>query len=229
MKFLSLLSFILLFSLVGLGQAVELPNFALATHPLMTKSIHYSDSLMTIELSIENQLAEGSFCADKNIYIKDILSGRTYRLIGSSGIPICPEQHHFSATGEKLDFQLFFPPLGADTKYINIVEDCEAYCFTIYGLIMDTAINRTINEGYVYYNKGDYVKALEAFKKVVDENKDYPFGHLTYNLILVQAKLNHMEEAKQSYEELKASSFEDKTFVLDKLKKEPFFFKLEEK
>lgn len=229
MKFLSLLCFTILFSFVGLGQTIELPNFALATHPMMVERIDLSDSLITIELSIENQLAEGSFCADKNIYIKDIRAGRTYRLLGSSGIPVCPEQHHFNTVGEKLNFQLFFPPLEAGTKYINIVEDCEAYCFTIYGLIMDTAINRTINEGYVYFDKGDYVKALEAFKKVVDENTDYPFGHLTYNLIMVQAKLNHMEEAKQGYETIKASSFADKSFVLDKLKKEPFFFKLEEK
>ncbi len=212
-----------------MGQVQEKPNFALATHPMMV--MEYSDNSIEvhIRISVENQLSTGSFCADKHIYIEDISSRKTKMLVKADGIPYCPDQYVFKEVGERLEFQLYFPPFAEKVRYINLVEDCQDYCFTIYGLIVDPSLNQTINDGYNAFNAGDYVTALEFFSRSVNSSKDYPYGHLIFNLLQVHAKLNHMDQARELYQKIKTSDFTDRDFILDKLKKEPYYFKLQEK
>ena len=67
--------FSLFFSFSGITQVIENPNFAMASHPMKETKIEYLELSTLIELSIENQLSTGSFCADKNIFVQDVISG----------------------------------------------------------------------------------------------------------------------------------------------------------
>lgn len=73
------ISFIII-SILSFSQQLVYPNFALASHPMKVTKISTSANKTIISLSIENQIEAGSFCADKNIFAQDVLTGKKYRL-----------------------------------------------------------------------------------------------------------------------------------------------------
>ncbi len=213
----------------GLTQTIIKPNFALASHPMMVKSVSLSDKETVVELAIENKSETGFFCADKNISLINSLNSKEYSLRKSSGIPICPATHKFSYVGEILTFKLFFPPIKGAAKYIDIIENCFENCFSIKGIILDNSVNENINIAYKYYNEYNLDSALQAFKTAVEKNTDYPYGWLHYNIVQVYAEKNNFVLAKQWFDKITKSDFKDKDMIISKLKATNYYKKLIEK
>ena len=210
-----------------LAQQLDIPNFAWASHPMTINKIERLADVTVVELSITNKRESGgSFCADKNIYIVDVLSGKKYHLLYSSGIPVCPDSYRFASAGEVLTFQLFFPAIPAETKYINIIEGCTDYCFSISGVILSKEFNEDINLGYQYYQENKLDFALFAFKKAIEKYPDYPFGKFYMNIIHIYAEKGDYTNAKLWYNKLKTLNFQDKNTIMEQLKKAPYYTKL---
>lgn len=53
------------------------------------------------------------------------------------------------------------------------------------------------NMGWAYYNKGDYPKALESFKKAVEANPNYSMAY--YDMGLTYEKLNKVKDSIDAY------------------------------
>jgi tetratricopeptide (TPR) repeat protein len=208
------------------SQVINKPNFALATHPMTIEKVELSDNQTIVFLTIENQLETGTFCADKNIYLQDVVKKEKYKLIKTIGIPVCPENYQFTMVGETKKFQLYFPKLKPGTSYINIIEDCQQYCFSIKGIILDTDLNNEINLGYEYYAQGKLDFALASFIQTASSHIDYPFGNLYFNIIQILTEVNEIPEAKIWYKKLLSSNFVDKKEVLERLKQQYYYQKL---
>jgi tetratricopeptide (TPR) repeat protein len=219
-----ILAFIITASFSYAQQLIN-PNFALASHPMKVTKITHTASETIISLSIENQIEAGSFCADKNIFVQDVLTGKKYRLKKSEGIPVCPSNYQFTYIGEVLNFLLYFPKIEAK-KFITLVEDCNQYCFSIKGIVLDVDMNQSINLGYDYYAKGKLDFALEAFKLVVTEHPDYPFGIHYLNIVQIYAEKQDYASAKEWYKKIVNSNFQDKKDLLDRLKKANYYNQL---
>lgn len=212
-------------SFSGFAQELINPNFGLASHPMKVRKISHSANQTIIELAITNQSETGSFCADRNIFVQDMQTGDKYQLIKSEGIPVCPANYQFNYVGEVLVFQLYFPKVKAK-KYLTLVEDCDQYCFTIKGIILDEGFNQSVNQGYNYYAKGMSNLALEAFKAAVEQNPDYPFALHYLNIIQIYVEINDLASAKTWYKKIIDSEFEDKIEVLERLKSQPYYSRL---
>ena len=226
MRYLFVIVFLFIYSFIGISQVIENPNFAMASHPMKVTKIEYLEIGTLIELSIENQLSTGSFCADKNIFVQDLLSGLKFKLISSKGIPVCPASYNFKQVGEILTFQLYFPKISPTIKYLTLVEDCDNYCFSIIGIILDNEFNKEINLGFEYYEKGKLDFALAAFQQVIEKHPDYPFGFLYLHAIQISVESGNIDKAKKWYEKLNSGLFIDKKQVLDGLKQKPYYKQL---
>lgn len=208
------------------SQQIVNPNFAMASHPMKITKIESIDNQTIIELTIENQTDNGNFCADKNIYVQDLGNKKKFQLIKSTGIPVCPDRYSFNFVGESLTFKLYFPKLSGETKYLNLIENCDQYCFSIKGIILDSEMNQSIDLGYNYYSSGKLDFALQAFKQAIEKRTNYPFGFIHLNIIQILAEKNDFTGAKLWYNKILNSDFQDKNEVLNRLKAEPYYSKL---
>ena len=59
---------------------------------------------------------------ERNSFIRDTLSKRTYPLLFALNIPIAPEKFHFRRKGQVHYYTLVFPALPKSTKAIDIIE-----------------------------------------------------------------------------------------------------------
>lgn len=226
MNKLGLIILTLFLPLVLFSQQIVSPNFALASHPMKINKIELTDNQTIIELTIENQTDNGNFCADKNIYIQDLGNKKKYQLIKSTGIPVCPDHYNFNFVGESLTFKLYFPKINTSTKFINLIENCNQYCFSIKGIILDEEMNKSIDLGYDYYAQGKLDFALQAFKQAIEEQTNYPFGIFHLNMIQIFVEKNDFVNAKKWYNKILTSDFQDKNEVLERLKTSPYYSKL---
>ncbi len=224
MKKILLFSFILLMLVsASKAQTIMVPNFAVATHPFLVNKVVFQKDAFIIELTLENQLPTGYFCASKHIYLQNLQSRKKLNMTHSEGIPVCPDVYHFKWQGEKLTFKLFFPPLDTTVRYIDVIENCQEHCFSIFGLILDRKMNEAINQGYNAFDNGDYSKAYQEFKKAIDRNPAYPYGFLYANIIKVLMAEKKQPEARKWYDKLRQSNFLDKKAILHQVSKEPYF------
>jgi len=208
------------------AQVISKPNFALATHPIVVDNVNFSDSLITITLTIQNKIKGGEFCANEIMYLLELKNKSKAYMLKSEGIPTCPETHTFEAPGEKLTFQLEFTAFDEIPKYINIVEDCDDNCFSIYGVIIDKKMNEDINQAFGYFKSGNLDFALASFRTAARENPGYPFAFLYGNIIEVYAMQENYEKASQWYKFLKASKFVDKENVMEQISRKEFYDQL---
>jgi len=218
--------FPLLYISQAFTQVIENPNFAMASHPMRITKFEQLPAGSLIELSIENQSLTGSFCADKDIFVQDVLSGIKIQMISSKGIPVCPAKYRFKEVGETLVFQLYFPKINTSFKYLTLVENCNNYCFSIAGIILDQDFNTEIDLGYEYYEAGKLDFALAAFKQAIENHPKYPFGFLYLNIIQVNMEKGDTESAKKWYTKLNNSNFKDKQQVLDRIKQQSYYSQL---
>jgi hypothetical protein len=165
----------LLFILIGLtgfitswSQSFILPNYGLKSHEtLEIKKIEATLKAVTFYMSVENRIEDGTFCADKNIYIIHP-DGYRSKLVSASNIPVCPDTYKFKAIGEKLDFVLIFPPLKDGTAWIDLVEECSENCFSFYGVTLDNVLNKQLDDVFDKASKGKPIDNIVLFKSLLD-------------------------------------------------------------
>ena len=202
---------------------IQVPNFAVATHPFLVNQVSFQKNAFVIELTIENQSPTGYFCASKHIYIQNLQSRKKLYMTHSEGIPVCPDVYRFKWQGEKLTFKLYFPPLDTNIRYVDVIEKCQEHCFSIFGLILDRPMNEAINKGYDAFDHGDYTLAYREFKKAINENPAYPYGFLYANIIKVLLAEKNYEEARIWFQKFQKRNLLDKESVLKQISKEKGF------
>jgi hypothetical protein len=194
---------------VGFSQTIFNPNYALKTpETLEILKIEVTPEKTLFYLSIENQRNGGSFCADKNIYLQDE-QGKKYDLKRSAGIPVCPASYKFKSIGEKLQFTLEFPTLKAGTRWIDIVENCSSDCFSFYGITLDMDLNRKLDEGFAFAEKGENSKAISIFREILNNSgstKNGIDGALYTEIITMEYKSGNIASSGEWYKRMLSSN-----------------------
>lgn len=184
------------------------PNYSLKSHETLDLiKAEVRPEATIFYMSIENRIEGGSFCADKNIYII-YPDGKKIRLESSSGIPVCPDAYKFKAAGEKLEFVLTFPPLKEGTKWIDLIEDCSDNCFSFYGITLNDALNKRIDDAFALAENDEQAKALVSFINIaeeIDKNNRGIEGLIYINIIKLARETGNDAKAEEWYKKLKLS------------------------
>ena len=207
-KLLLIFTLLNFFVVTGYTQTYIKPNYALKSHEtLEITKIDLSAQKTVIFLSIENRITGGYFCANKNLFII-YPDGTRSRLTSSKGISVCPDAYKFKTIGEKLDFELTFPPLKKDTQWIDLVEDCTENCFSFYGVCLNTNLNKEIDDASVLAESHEPAKALMSFIKIadtIDNNNSGIKGMIYLNIIELAKETGNISKATEWYNKLKSS------------------------
>lgn len=191
------------------SQTISSPNFALKSHETLNISkVEVSGSGTLVYLTIENRIANGSFCADRNIYLIEP-NGQKLNLIKTTGIPVCPDSYKFKVIGEKLQFTLEFPRLKAGTKWVDIIEDCSDNCFSFYGVTLDNDLNRKLDEAFALASKGKAADNIILFKNILEsiDNQNLGIEGLLYiNIINAEVEEADNVNIKLWYNKLASSN-----------------------
>jgi hypothetical protein len=190
------------------SQTYTQPNIALKSHETLEISkVEINVQSTSVYLSIENRIAGGNFCADRNIYL--ICSdGSRLKLIKAVNIPVCPESYGFKSIGEKLQFTLEFPPIKPETKWIDIIEDCKENCFSFYGVCLDNDLNKMIDDASILAENSEPAKAMISFIKIADtaNSRNSGIEGLIYiNIIRLAKETANITKAAEWYTRLKMS------------------------
>jgi hypothetical protein len=190
------------------SQTYNQPNVALKSHETLEISkIEINVHNTSIYLSIENRIAGGNFCADRNIYLI-CPDGSRQKLTRANNIPVCPDSYIFKSIGEKLQFTLEFPPIKPGTKWIDLIEECTDYCFSFYGVCLDTDLNKKIDDASSLAENNEPAKAMISFIKIADniESKKSGIEGLIYiNIIKLAKETGNITKAAEWYSKLKMS------------------------
>jgi len=221
------LSLLLLSLTIGFGnlnaQPLEKPNFAAGSHPVTIDKITKTDTSFVVQITLENRLPNGYFCAGKKIVLIDLITGAETQMKYAEGVPVCPEMYHFKWVGEKLQFSLHFPALDTTIRYADLIEVCKENCLVINGLILDPKMNLLINTGYDAYTHKNLSLAMESFQSAITRYPDYPYGFVYGNIIRILLEENKTKEAKNWAQKLKDSPIKDKYSILRQLHEEKGF------
>jgi len=190
------------------SQSFLSPNVALKSHETLDIiKVMLTKEKTEIFLKVENRITGGNFCADRNIFIV-FPDGTKSLLVASNGIPVCPDTYKFSAPGEHLDFVLTFPPLEKVTGSVNLIEDCQDNCFSFYGIILDSNLNKEINDAFVLAENEEPARALVSFIKIAEETGDKnqgAAGILYMNIIKLSKLTGNYVKAVEWYKKLESS------------------------
>ncbi len=190
------------------SQTYMLPNIGLKSHKTLEilKTELTADSTV-FYLSVENQITGGAFCADRNIYI--IYPGGTrLKIIKASGIPQCPDYYKFKTIGEKLAFTLTFPALKPGTEWIDLIEDCTDNCFSFFGILLNSDLNKKIDEAVELVDKGETDTAIGLYKDIIESignSGNGITGSLYSDLISLLVRKNYTAQANEWYKKLLSS------------------------
>lgn len=203
----------MMFPVILFPQDIPHPNYALKSHEtLEITKIAVTPDKTVISMNIENKIQGGQFCADRNIYAV-YPDGTRIRMTSSSGIPACPATYKFKAPGEKLDFILNFPPLKETPGWIDIIEDCADNCFSFYGVVLSSDLNKRINEAVILSEKGDDINAVEHYRqllKELDGSNHGMEGAIYSDLIILLERSGKKAEAGNIYRKLKSSNIRNR-------------------
>jgi hypothetical protein len=161
----------------------------------------------TFYCSVENQIKDGYFCADKNIFLI-YPDGTRSKLKKAVGIPVCPAMYKFKAVGERLDFQLVFPAITEDAQWIDLVEECTSDCMFFYGLTLDKELNKQLDELFLKAEKATPEEYIGLFKVMIDkiDSKNLGIeGSLYINIINASLEAGDKIGASVWYNRLLAS------------------------
>ena len=190
------------------SQSIERPNYALKSpETLEIIKVETSSQLTVIYLSIENKITGGYFCADKNIFML-YPEGTRGNMLFSKGIPVCPETYKFKTIGEKLEFELTFPPLKKNTEWIDLIENCTDNCFSFYGICLDSELNKKIDNASHLAEIGEPANASLDFIKIassIDAKNNGIAGLLYMNIIQLSKETGNIAKASEWYGKLKSS------------------------
>jgi len=184
------------------------PNYSLKSHETLNIiKVEARPEATFFYMSLENRIPNGTFCADKNIYLV-YPDGKKSRLESSSGIPVCPDTYKFKAPGEKLEFMLTFPPLKPGTKWIDLIEDCNDNCFSFYVITLDNDLNKRIDEAFSFGENDEAARALIGFVSIAEEidTKNLGIEGLIYiNIIKLSIETGDEKKAEEWYRKFKLS------------------------
>ena len=208
-RLLSIFTLLYFFVVPGYTQTYIKPNYALKSHEtLEITKIEITPQKSLIFLSVENRITGGYFCADKNIFIL-YPDGTRSKLTTSKGIPVCPDSYKFKTIGEKLNFELTFPPLKPGTQWIDLIEDCSDNCFSFFGVCLNTDLNKRIDEASVLAENEKPAEALMDFIKIagtIDSKNSGIEGLIYIDIIKLAKETNNMQKASEWYSKLKLSA-----------------------
>lgn len=212
------------FLLVGLNssfpQSVLAPNVALKSHETLDIiKVEISEEKTQIFLKVENRIKGGNFCADRNIYIV-YPDGTRSLLTSSDGIPVCPDTYKFKSPGEQLDFVLTFPPIKKGYGSVNLIEDCQQNCFSFYGIILDSELNRNIDEAFGLAENSEPAKALLRFTEIAGKtgNKNQGATGLLYmNIVKLYKATGNSVKAAEWYKKLESSGMPETSLYINHL------------
>lgn len=174
-----------------------------------------------VYMSILSRKLGGSFCVDKNTFIRNSLGTEEYKLVESMGVPDCPEVYKFSIVGKKLNFILLFPPISKDLKYINIIEECPEACISIRYVLLDNAINYLINQAFDLYERRKMEESLKVFTDLMNsynDNVSPVFGTIYLYMISINYDLGDSKEIRRLYDELQQSSIINREEILEEVR-----------
>jgi len=215
------LAWFLVFGLIStFSQSILAPNTALKSHETLDiMKVVTSEEKTETYLKVENRIAGGNFCADKNIFIV-YPDGSRSMLASSSGIPVCPDSYKFKTIGEQLDFVLTFPPLKRGTESINLIEDCRENCFSFYGIILDSDLNKKIDDAFALAENNEQAKALVNFTKIAEEtgnNNPGAKGLFYMNIVKLSKTTGNNVKASEWYKKLESSGLPETALYLKHL------------
>lgn len=205
------LSIIILMIMMQAGVAAQTifePHYALKTPvTLNIISLEMTTRATVINLSVENRVDGGYFCADENSFLVTP-DGVRLKLTGTTGIPACPELYRFSSVGEVLYFTLRFPPLPANTTWFDLVEECGENCFSVLGIATEPAINDKMNECYRAVDSGDNIRAIALFEDILPllEEGNHALTGSVYLTIITLSEESDPELAARYRKKLSSSS-----------------------
>jgi hypothetical protein len=207
------------FQFTANSQVYERPNYSFSSHETLELERIEADASQTrVYFSILNRKLGATFCIDTSTYIKNSLGSEVYKLAESIGVPDCPEVHKFSIVGKKLSFILVFPPIGRDIRYIDIIENCPEACLSLRYVLLDTAINKKINQALDLYESRKLEESLTAFEELMltyNDNKSPVFGTVYLYMMSINYELGQSKEIRRLYNELDKSSIINKEEILE--------------
>ena len=202
-----------------IAQKIDRPNFGLKSHEtLEIDKVEITREKTVVHLTIENRIENGSFCADRNIFLTDP-SGNRLKLLKATGIPICPASHKFEKTGDKLSFTLVFPALNGEPVYVDIKEECSDNCFSFYGVVLDEYLNCRLDEAFSMAERGESLKAMNKFitiSETVAKNNGIR-ALVYYNIIKLATETGNTVKAEEWYKKLNTMNFKGKQLYITQL------------
>jgi hypothetical protein len=201
------------------SQTVVNPNYGLKSHETLDiNRIEITKEKTVVSFTIENRIENGTFCADRKIYITDP-SGNRLRVLTTSGIPVCPDNYIFKHPGEILSFTLTFPPLSGEPYYIDLKEECSENCFSFYGIVLDEYMNSRLDEGFSMAERGELLKALDKFTKMVEIAGKYNGikALVYYNIVKLSTETGNTVKAGEWYKKLSSMSSRGGKIYIDQL------------
>jgi hypothetical protein len=171
------------------AQSFTKPNHGLKyPETLVIEKIDITTAGTTIYITVENKVEGGTFCADPKIVVTDP-TGRRVMLSKATGVPVCPDNYKFRGIGEKISFKLEFPPLPAGTKWIDLVEECDNYCFWIYGITLDNELNRKLDEAFISASENSAATNVTLFRNILEpiDNENLGIEGMLYLNIIIAA------------------------------------------
>lgn len=200
-------------------QIYERPNFSFSSHETLDlERIEVDASQTRVYFSILNRKLGASFCVDTSTYIKNSLGSEEYKLVESIGVPDCPDVHKFNIVGKKLSFILVFPPISREVRYIDIIENCQEACMSVRYILLDTLINKRINEALKLYESRKPEESLAIFEDLLvsrNDNVSPVFGTVYLYMMSINYELGQSKEIRRLYNELEQSSIINKEEILE--------------
>jgi hypothetical protein len=195
---------------IGSSQIFERPIYSLSSHPtLEILSIDNWEDQTVIHLMLRNERYGATFCIDSNTVLRNSLGEEEYKLIRLEGIPCCPDNYRFNSVGERILFDLVFPALPGDIRYIDLLEGCQEGCLDIRYILLDEEMNTRLNGGIKLYELGKTAAALQVFQDIMDSDYDElspVFGTVSLYLIYLHYEMGNAKEARRVFRELQESS-----------------------
>jgi hypothetical protein len=94
--------------------------------------------------------------------------------------------------------------MSGEYVYFDLKEECSENCFSFYGIVLDEYINSRLDEGFSLAERGESLKALDKFTKMVDMAGKYNGikALVYYNIVKLATDTGHTVQAGEYYKRL---------------------------